>query len=168
MIPGTTTPARDPAVCFEIADAVSSGRGVREWRRPMTAAARMMVMIAAAALVPCVSAALTGHLASLRSNCFRDSHQPVQTRRPGTLGPAFMYAVHRHVFGPLMVDAQDSARDGHQRSIVKKLRDLTGAGMMECKAALTESGGASRPDHHPAQARAGAATKKAGRSTTRG
>ena len=41
-------------------------------------------------------------------------------------------------------------------AMVKKLRDATGAGMMECKAALTEANGdIDDGHHHPAQARAG-------------
>ena len=39
-------------------------------------------------------------------------------------------------------------------ALVKKLRDTTGAGMMECKAALTEANGdLDEADHPPAQAR---------------
>ena len=41
------------------------------------------------------------------------------------------------------------------RRLVKQLRDETGAGMMECKAALTEANGdLEKADRHPAQARA--------------
>ena len=54
-------------------------------------------------------------------------------------------------------------------ALVKKLRDLTGAGMMECKAALTEANGdieaATTLLRKPGLA---AATKKAGRSTSEG
>src|SRR3954467_12307328 len=54
-------------------------------------------------------------------------------------------------------------------AMVKKLRDATGAGMMECKAALTEANGdleggaARRRKRGPATA-----AKKAGRSTSEG
>src|SRR5688500_16891317 len=52
---------------------------------------------------------------------------------------------------------------------VKKLRDLTGAGMMECKAALTEAGGDIEAATTILRKRGLAqATKKAGRSTNEG
>ena len=54
-------------------------------------------------------------------------------------------------------------------ALVKKLRDLTGAGMMECKAALTESGGDIEAATTILRKRGLAqATKKAGRSTNEG
>jgi len=54
-------------------------------------------------------------------------------------------------------------------AMVKKLRDLTGAGMMECKAALTESGGDIEAATTILRKRGLAqATKKAGRSTNEG
>ena len=54
-------------------------------------------------------------------------------------------------------------------SLVKKLRDLTGAGMMECKAALTEAGGDIEAATTILRKRGLAqATKKAGRSTNEG
>ena len=54
-------------------------------------------------------------------------------------------------------------------ALVKKLRDATGAGMMECKAALTEAGG-SLDDATTILRKRGlaSATKKAGRSTNEG
>ena len=59
--------------------------------------------------------------------------------------------------------AQISATD------VKKLRDATGAGMMECKAALTEAGGDLEAATTLLRKRGlAAATKKAGRSTSEG
>ena len=52
---------------------------------------------------------------------------------------------------------------------VKKLRDLTGAGMMECKAALTEAKGNIEEATTILRKRGLAhATKKAGRSTNEG
>lgn len=52
---------------------------------------------------------------------------------------------------------------------VKKLRDLTGAGMMECKAALTEANGDIEAATTLLRKRGlAAATKKAGRSTSEG
>src|SRR5215211_4471483 len=52
---------------------------------------------------------------------------------------------------------------------VKKLRDATGAGMMECKAALTEAGGDIEAAITLLRKRGlAAATKKAGRSTSEG
>lgn len=54
-------------------------------------------------------------------------------------------------------------------ALVKKLRDATGAGMMECKAALTEAGG--NLDNATTILRKrglASATKKAGRSTNEG
>jgi elongation factor Ts len=52
---------------------------------------------------------------------------------------------------------------------VKKLRDLTGAGMMECKAALTEANGDIEAANTILRKRGLAqATKKAGRSTNEG
>jgi elongation factor Ts len=52
---------------------------------------------------------------------------------------------------------------------VKKLRDITGAGMMECKAALTEAGGNIEDATTILRKRGLAqATKKAGRSTNEG
>src|SRR6476619_5683928 len=54
-------------------------------------------------------------------------------------------------------------------AMVKKLRDLTGAGMMECKAALTESNGDIEAATTILRKRGLAqATKKAGRSTNEG
>jgi elongation factor Ts len=54
-------------------------------------------------------------------------------------------------------------------AMVKKLRDLTGAGMMECKAALTESAGDIEAATTILRKRGLAqATKKAGRSTNEG
>jgi elongation factor Ts len=54
-------------------------------------------------------------------------------------------------------------------SLVKKLRDQTGAGMMECKAALTEAGGDIEAATTILRKRGLAqATKKAGRSTNEG
>jgi elongation factor Ts len=54
-------------------------------------------------------------------------------------------------------------------ALVKKLRDATGAGMMECKAALTESGGDLEAATTLLRKRGlAAATKKAGRSTSEG
>jgi elongation factor Ts len=54
-------------------------------------------------------------------------------------------------------------------ALVKKLRDLTGAGMMECKAALTEAGGDIEAANTILRKRGLAqATKKAGRSTNEG
>ena len=54
-------------------------------------------------------------------------------------------------------------------ALVKKLRDMTGAGMMECKAALTESGGDLEAANTILRKRGLAqATKKAGRSTNEG
>src|SRR4026209_1733503 len=54
-------------------------------------------------------------------------------------------------------------------AMVKKLRDATGAGMMECKAALTEANGDLEAATTPLRTRGGAAaTKKAGRSTSEG
>jgi len=54
-------------------------------------------------------------------------------------------------------------------ALVKKLRDLTGAGMMECKAALTESNGDIEAATTILRKRGLAqATKKAGRSTNEG
>ena len=54
-------------------------------------------------------------------------------------------------------------------ALVKKLRDATGAGMMECKAALTESGG-NLDDATTILRKRGlaSASKKAGRSTNEG
>ena len=54
-------------------------------------------------------------------------------------------------------------------ALVKKLRDATGAGMMECKAALTEAGG-SLDDATTILRKRGlaSATKKAGRTTNEG
>ncbi len=54
-------------------------------------------------------------------------------------------------------------------AMVKKLRDATGAGMMECKAALTEAGG-NLDDATTILRKRGlaSATKKAGRSTNEG
>src|SRR3954454_11879541 len=53
--------------------------------------------------------------------------------------------------------------------LVKKLRDATGAGMMECKAALTESGGDLEAATTLLRKRGlAAATKKAARSTSEG
>jgi elongation factor Ts len=54
-------------------------------------------------------------------------------------------------------------------ALVKKLRDATGAGMMECKAALTEAGG-NLDDATTILRKRGlaSATKKAGRSTNEG
>ena len=54
-------------------------------------------------------------------------------------------------------------------ALVKKLRDATGAGMMECKGALTEAGG-SLDDATTILRKRGlaSATKKAGRSTNEG
>jgi elongation factor Ts len=54
-------------------------------------------------------------------------------------------------------------------AMVKKLRDATGAGMMECKAALTEAGGNIEEATTILRKRGLAqATKKAGRSTNEG
>jgi elongation factor Ts len=54
-------------------------------------------------------------------------------------------------------------------ALVKKLRDATGAGMMECKAALTESNGDLEAATTLLRKRGlAAATKKAGRSTSEG
>jgi elongation factor Ts len=54
-------------------------------------------------------------------------------------------------------------------AMVKKLRDLTGAGMMECKAALTEANGNMEEATTILRKRGLAqATKKAGRSTNEG
>jgi elongation factor Ts len=54
-------------------------------------------------------------------------------------------------------------------AMVKKLRDATGAGMMECKAALTEAGGNLEEATTILRKRGLAtATKKAGRSTNEG
>ena len=54
-------------------------------------------------------------------------------------------------------------------ALVKKLRDATGAGMMECKAALTEAGGNLDEATTILRKRGLAtATKKAGRSTNEG
>src|SRR4030095_16247223 len=54
-------------------------------------------------------------------------------------------------------------------AMVKKLRDLTGAGMMECKAALTEAKGNVEEATTILRKRGLAqATKKAGRSTNEG
>src|SRR5688572_33243637 len=54
-------------------------------------------------------------------------------------------------------------------AMVKKLRDLTGAGMMECKAALTEAKGDMEAANAILRKRGLAqATKKAGRSTNQG
>src|SRR5262249_54061495 len=54
-------------------------------------------------------------------------------------------------------------------AMVKKLRDLTGAGMMECKAALTEAGGGIEAGATlPPKRRLAQAAKKAGRSTSEG
>jgi elongation factor Ts len=54
-------------------------------------------------------------------------------------------------------------------SLVKKLRDLTGAGMMECKAALTEAAGDIEAATTILRKRGLAhATRKAGRSTNEG
>ena len=54
-------------------------------------------------------------------------------------------------------------------ALVKKLRDATGAGMMECKAALTETGGDIDAATTLLRKRGlAAATKKAGRSTSEG
>ena len=59
--------------------------------------------------------------------------------------------------------------NGNQRSMVKKLRDQTGAGMMECKAALTEANGDIEEATTILRKRGLAqATKKAGRSTNEG
>src|SRR5580765_6688135 len=54
-------------------------------------------------------------------------------------------------------------------ALVKKLRDATGAGMMECKAALAEAGG-NLDDATTILRKRGlaSATKKAGRSTNEG
>src|ERR687896_2446556 len=53
--------------------------------------------------------------------------------------------------------------------LVKKLRDLTGAGMMECKAALTEANGNIEEATTILRKRGLAhATKKAGRTTNEG
>src|SRR4029079_17268103 len=54
-------------------------------------------------------------------------------------------------------------------ALVKKLRDATGAGMMQCKAALTEAGG-NLDDGTTILRKRGlaSATKKAGRSTNEG
>jgi len=54
-------------------------------------------------------------------------------------------------------------------NLVKELRDATGAGMMECKAALTETGGDIDAATTLLRKRGlAAATKKAGRSTSEG
>ena len=54
-------------------------------------------------------------------------------------------------------------------ALVKKLRDMTGAGMMECKAALTEANGDLEAANTILRKRGLAqATKKAGRSTNEG
>ena len=54
-------------------------------------------------------------------------------------------------------------------AMVKKLRDATGAGMMECKAALTEANGDLEAATTLLRKRGlAAATKKAGRSTSEG
>ena len=54
-------------------------------------------------------------------------------------------------------------------AMVKKLRDLTGAGMMECKAALTEANGDLEAATTILRKRGlASATKKAGRSTNEG
>jgi elongation factor Ts len=54
-------------------------------------------------------------------------------------------------------------------ALVKKLRDATGAGMMECKAALTEANGDLEAATTLLRKRGlAAATKKAGRSTSEG
>ena len=54
-------------------------------------------------------------------------------------------------------------------AMVKKLRDITGAGMMECKAALTEANGDIEAATTILRKRGLAqATKKAGRSTNEG
>ena len=54
-------------------------------------------------------------------------------------------------------------------AMVKKLRDMTGAGMMECKAALTEANGDVEAANTILRKRGLAqATKKAGRSTNEG
>jgi elongation factor Ts len=54
-------------------------------------------------------------------------------------------------------------------AMVKKLRDATGAGMMECKAALSEAGGDLEAATTLLRKRGlAAATKKAGRSTSEG
>src|ERR671913_2171269 len=53
--------------------------------------------------------------------------------------------------------------------LVKKLRDATGAGMMECKGALTEANGDIEAATTLLRKRGlAAATKKAGRSTSEG
>ena len=54
-------------------------------------------------------------------------------------------------------------------ALVKKLRDLTGAGMMECKAALTEAGGNLEEATTILRKRGlASATKKAGRAAKEG
>jgi elongation factor Ts len=54
-------------------------------------------------------------------------------------------------------------------ALVKKLRDLTGAGMMECKAALTEANGNIEEATTILRKRGlASATKKAGRETKEG
>ncbi len=54
-------------------------------------------------------------------------------------------------------------------ALVKKLRDLTGAGMMECKAALTEANGNLEEAMTILRKRGlASATKKAGRTTKEG
>jgi elongation factor Ts len=68
-----------------------------------------------------------------------------------------------HDLTPLRNDMEITA------AMVKKLRDLTGAGMMECKAALTEAKGDLEAATTILRKRGlASATKKAGRSTNEG
>jgi elongation factor Ts len=79
-----------------------------------------------------------------------------QTARPARLGL-------------LAAGRSDSDMAEITAATVKKLRDITGAGMMECKAALTEAGGNIEEATTILRKRGLAqATKKAGRSTNEG
>jgi elongation factor Ts len=85
-------------------------------------------------------------------------------RRPDPWPAVFLYGVTR---------AQDDSGEKVDMEItaplVKKLRDATGAGMMECKAALTEASGNLEEATTILRKRGlASATKKAGRSTNEG
>src|SRR5690349_11789237 len=103
----------------------SPGAACASRRRPRTAATAATT-IAGAAAVRCVS----------RGPSRRRRH-PSDDRTSGFIdaGPLREAGVVTYAFYSGASMAEISA------ALVKKLRDITGAGMMECKAALTEANG---------------------------
>ena len=150
-----------------IADAVNSGRGVRESAQAEAAAAQEDGggpddKRGARAAAP--SRGRNGHLARRRLTRFRVPGSKFQVpgsrvrnqERPERTGTD-------RTFDRPTMSTPISAE------LVKKLRDLTGAGFMECKAALTEANGDIEAATTLLRKRGlASAAKKAGRTTSQG